>query len=194
MGIWLLAKEDACSCCVSVRVPLDKVHEEWQQYRGRNHLQTVGLHFHIYRDVFGTLFQPRGFMRVVYGAEDEVHRGNIITAEKVHLMMYVLKFSSPPWPGYDINLMMYNIPIYHIFCWKNSLWKPRKVCHATVWCTHHILTHRTSCRMFMNTYQLAKYAKHEHTHTSGWWSSHGDFSPKGLSLHPPPHQPRWALA
>ena len=37
-------------------------------------------------------------MRVVYGAEDEVHRGNIITAEKVNLMMYcvlthVLKLS-----------------------------------------------------------------------------------------------------
>lgn len=81
-----------------MRVPLDKVHEEWQLHRGRNHLQTVGLHFHIFRDIFGTLFQPRGFMRVVYGAEDEVHRGNIITAEKVNLMMYcvlthVLKLS-----------------------------------------------------------------------------------------------------
>jgi len=71
-----------------VKVPLDLVHKEWKLHLGKSHLQRVGLHSHIYQDIFGTLFMPQGFMRVVYraGGRDgkEVHWGNIISAEEVH--------------------------------------------------------------------------------------------------------------
>lgn len=64
----------------SLLVPLDEVHDHWQESIGWKHLQSAGLHSNIFGDVFGSLFQPKGFLKVTFGGRHAVHRGNIITA------------------------------------------------------------------------------------------------------------------
>lgn len=63
-------------------VPLESVQNEWEQYEGPKHLQTVGNHFHIFKDVFGGEFRPRTFFKVRHGSH-QVLRGNILNAAEV---------------------------------------------------------------------------------------------------------------
>ena len=65
-----------------VTIPLSEVQSEWQQFRGLDQLQTAGVHFNLYRDLYGRHFRPRGFMQVEYG-DKAVHRGTIITPTEV---------------------------------------------------------------------------------------------------------------
>lgn len=62
-------------------VPLESVQKEWEQFEGPKHLQTIGNHFHIYKDVFGGEFKPLTFLQVRYGAQ-QVMRGNILKAKE----------------------------------------------------------------------------------------------------------------
>lgn len=67
-----------------VDVPLDTVHKEWKEHYGKHHLQNIGLHSHIYQDVFGKKFYPQGFMNICYSTPDcsySVEQGNLLPAK-----------------------------------------------------------------------------------------------------------------
>ena len=67
-------------------VPLDTVHSECKEhYGGRQKLQAIGSHYHIYQDIYGSVFLPRGSLGVHYGHGEgvvSVEQGNVIPAEK----------------------------------------------------------------------------------------------------------------
>ena len=65
-----------------VSVPLGEVQREWQSHRGLDQLQTAGVHFNLFQDLYGRVFRPHGFMEVAYG-EKAVHRGTILTPSEV---------------------------------------------------------------------------------------------------------------
>lgn len=80
----------AVMCCLvlrefshSVFVPLPMVKSEWEAHGGCGQLQMAGLHYAIYRDVVGSVFRPRGFLKAVYKGERAVERGNVITPTEV---------------------------------------------------------------------------------------------------------------
>ena len=66
-----------------MQVPLRKVKAEWKDHGGINQLQTAGLHFAIYHDLFGCVFRPCGMMKVVYDGGRAVERGNILKVSEV---------------------------------------------------------------------------------------------------------------
>ena len=66
-------------------IPLDEVQYEWQSHRGLHQLQTAGIHFNIFQDLYnGRVFRPLGFMEVTYG-DKTVHRGTILTPSEVYI-------------------------------------------------------------------------------------------------------------
>lgn len=67
----------------TVLVPLEEVREEWLGPLGRGicQLQTAAHHCNIYRDVFGTVFRPSGFLKVLYSDVHEVTWGDMIPAK-----------------------------------------------------------------------------------------------------------------
>ncbi|XP_063075615.1 39S ribosomal protein L38, mitochondrial [Engraulis encrasicolus] len=52
----------------TLKVPLDRVREEWERTSGPHHIRRLADHYAIYRDLFPTAyFVPRVMMRVRYG-------------------------------------------------------------------------------------------------------------------------------
>ena len=68
-----------------VFVPLDEVKRDWLDPRGKatNQLQTIGIHDHIYQDVFGIVFRPLGFLEVCYMPLHHVKWGDVMPAKNM---------------------------------------------------------------------------------------------------------------
>ena len=60
------------------------VRREWNAKHGAEDTRKLARHYGIYEHMFGgTEFTPSVEMRVCYGEECEVHKGNVITPTQV---------------------------------------------------------------------------------------------------------------
>ena len=68
----------------AVRVPLDMVRKEWYAKHGAEDTVKLARHYGVYEHVFGGMeFSPSVEMRVSFGEDCEVYRGNFIRPTQV---------------------------------------------------------------------------------------------------------------